>query len=1356
MRCTSLKRGLISVDSVEKDRADNLVKVALWTKQTMETPNAQASPGSFASRRQKNLKKFRKHKEAQRHTLQTVVPSDVNTPVETEVASLPAPKPSTAVEPVNENDTKQATKVSNKPVTKKSSSAEKEAAIEQLPKPLKTEPVKVVPIKEKKVRKPASNIKTSESTAAVKLQTPPASPPVTNTKKETPPASPLVTNTKQEAPAPTKEAPTSPAPSSQKRRSDIIRKLARKNRGADSPRRLRQTVPTTSVITDSTSSAADSVTSSQEVQVGTTEIPSVPVETCELHRESEAKQEMEMDGPVDVSDSTGKMEVEEPLETFVNTDSPLEILEIGAKEEMEPLETFAYADSPLEITEIGATVEMEDAVDATPVSADSDDSPAEQTEVGVKEEIEINGTVETTTNADSQLEQTEVDVNEDIEINGTVETTTNDGSQPEQTEVDVNEDIEINDTVETTTNDDSQPEQMEVDVKEEIEINETVETTTNADSQPEQMEADVKAKIETNEIVETTTNADSQPEQTESDATEDQVKETETVASETNEMEETVDAIDADLCETSTSFDLRSIHDFPPEPIKTAAAALPSQDPSWDTAKVIFNEFEPLKSSNSKTKGDSLDMFDTTEAPSWTAAESVAFSQDFQAGVGDFAGFSSEPTSARSDNADIFFGQEVVEEKKESDLDLVGAGLGPNVDESTTERLAVEQAASEESNLSPRRRLSRVQVNNTTTGFGFNVSNLAMDSTDELDHAVSAAEENDETPGEMVEPDRDDEGLLVDKADDGSDRELWRIDFQLSKEERLQQYTSNGADHDNSSVGSSSQEEDNDVESLEDLPEVGYVSHSGEEDGVMEEDKSENELDDMPIEIVQDAPTFVIPTVEVLAAQEEPEVAPQENSLDNNASPSFSAEVGDLSDVVPEAPAVDPMQSISASFSVDNEASALAPRIVRAGEEGVTETKAGMEHIGYISNSSSSGSTSSDDQEISKRTKLEIAAEEVDSKANDNTALAEQGSIHPSGKAEGSEPLEQGALGPTDDLNQEQVASSDNTLSEHGELEESALLGISLVPSWGSSRKSNSSPSGPPKAGAGLGIPPRGSVSPSMLPPPPPPPLSKKKRKKKRKSSDGKAVPVPLLAPPPKEKFKKWEESKNRAAVHFSENLKSTSGEEDKNSIADNGEASSSASRRPPDMAPIECGAAVAETETWEEPPESPGRINIACGSLPGRGPWASFPKEESGHTCGGALAMAGLAGSPQNKPDLSSQFASCLSPVDAARSIALENAMKRANEGLARFNFNPSTRATVDAKSLVESDMVTSASTNSSTNAEETKLQPSLEAGGVEEPPTLTRKQMSDEEVYQNFPGKWQEWVLLSAIVNSIHERPF
>ena len=55
----------------------------------------------------------------------------------------------------------------------------------------------------------------------------------------------------------------------------------------------------------------------------------------------------------------------------------------------------------------------------------------------------------------------------------------------------------------------------------------------------------------------------------------------------------------------------------------------------------------------------------------------------------------------------------------------------------------------------------------------------------------------------------------------------------------------------------------------------------------------------------------------------------------------------------------------------------------------------------------------------------------------------------------------------------------------------------------------------------------------SIMPPPPPPP-GQPKKKKRGKSKSKKSRSVPLIAPPPEEKLKKWEESKMRAQNYVS------------------------------------------------------------------------------------------------------------------------------------------------------------------------------------------------------------------------------
>ena len=207
--------------------------------------------------------------------------------------------------------------------------------------------------------------------------------------------------------------------------------------------------------------------------------------------------------------------------------------------------------------------------------------------------------------------------------------------------------------------------------------------------------------------------------------------------------------------------------------------------------------------------------------------------------------------------------------------------------------------------------------------------------------------------------------------------------------------------------------------------------------------------------------------------------------------------------------------------------------------------------------------------------------------------------------------------------------------------------------------------------------------------------------------------------------LKKWEESKNKASVHFSESLKSKA---DKSTIGNK----AGSNRRPPGITPINCEADAVELESWEEPPESPGTVHIACGALSGEGAWSSFPQDKEKAAallgqgqlaCGSALAMAGIVGSPKNASKES-------------RSVALQNAMGRAkNEGLVQL-YGKAQASGEETKILGEREKTKSSSTNSSsrTSKEEYK-DPS--ANAAEGPLALTRKQVSGAEVYKSFPGK-------------------
>ena len=158
---------------------------------------------------------------------------------------------------------------------------------------------------------------------------------------------------------------------------------------------------------------------------------------------------------------------------------------------------------------------------------------------------------------------------------------------------------------------------------------------------------------------------------------------------------------------------------------------------------------------------------------------------------------------------------------------------------------------------------------------------------------------------------------------------------------------------------------------------------------------------------------------------------------------------------------------------------------------------------------------------------------------------------------------------------------------------------------------------------------------------------------------------MPLLAPPPIEKLKKWQASKEPTPLGV---VKESEMEDD-----DAGDS------RRLQVEAIVCGA-FPDAGSWEVPVESPGRIKLACGNFSEDGALSD------------AFAMAGLNVAPQKV----TQGGASPSPVDAARSIALENAMRRANRGTSKFDFGSNARSQGNTKSLLENDMEASISVGS------------------------------------------------------------
>jgi hypothetical protein len=774
-------------------------------------------------------------------------------------------------------------------------------------------------------------------------------------------------------------------------------------------------------------------------------------------------------------------------------------------------------------------------------------------------------------------------------------------------------------------------------------------------------------------------------------------------------------------CEPSSSFDLRSIHEFPPKPIEEANAALPSRDPSWDTAKVLFSEFQ--RPASAKSNNDTINVFDTSDPAQWAANDTKAFSESFEPGFHSFA-----------------------DENKDLNLSTFDVDV-----HTLSQKAEFESRKSPSCEQSPRHRLSRLQLNSPVHSFGFDVSKLIVDSTDELDKLLKQSDEGDESNPE------DDANLLVenDQMEEDGDGPVWINDSQPTKEERLQQYTTTTAGENDSDASSSNEEEDDESSIFsQEQEEVAYMAQTEEKKEDDEDARSRTGVDNMPAQIVNEAPAFVLAAEAAISADThlmDSEDAMRMLTLDVTLKP-FSA-----SELPVEATTSEAEQRTGTNESVSASSS----------EE--SNSHDGIAPLGsaYISKSSSSGSSNVSTSNITEVTKS----------SSENGADFSEG--NPSGKT-----------------NQEGV-------SEVFDLEEStSLVGVSLVPSFGAAAKCTAKSPSSGQSRIRDGVPPRGSLGSSTLSaPPPPPPLSKRKKKKKKKQKDS-SKDVPKIAPPPEDKLQKWLESKDKS-MHLN-----TSRSRESTPKASNLEIigfGSSPPVKPPPVQELSCGA-FEEKDFFE--PESPGRIHISCGDYAGAdGSWAaatgfqalkdpyqlecskfareqlqSTPRDgESGEnafniSCGDyggadgswaavtafqaqkdpykmgcstfareqlqstprvlgksgenacvsgfsdALVMAGLKGAP-SKAAQGSQVGPMQSPVDAARSIALENAMRRANMGLSsRFGFGGET----DMRSLFEIEEVPSTGIGCSTSAEEIRSVPKVEtaeSSTVEEPPKVMRK---------------------------------
>ncbi|CAB9506628.1 Ecotropic viral integration site 5 protein [Seminavis robusta] len=733
-------------------------------------------------------------------------------------------------------------------------------------------------------------------------------------------------------------------------------------------------------------------------------------------------------------------------------------------------------------------------------------------------------------------------------------------------------------------------------------------------------------------------------------------------------VQETSEADNAEVT-ASGSFDLRSIHAFPTKPIAEASAALPPRDPSWDTAKVIFNEFD----NGGPSKSDAIDLFDTGDPMSWGTSNVF-----------------SDPFDATSLGENIF--SEVKEEKKEE-----------------------EHFSSQPLSSPHRSQLSQTQLDSpSNNSAGFDMSSVA---SDEPGKEVDESESNAVTIDE-----KDVDNLLA----DGDSGDVWINKSQPSKEERLQQYTS-PAPRDDDSSQSSSKEEIDDDDSSQEPPEVDYVPQMEEKKENEESSNSATDIDSMPFPVVpvDEAPAFEQAAFAASASAESTSTPCVPGFTEHISSCPVPAETNATSvdSFIPATLPVpemnpknlEPLVSLSASSSSTESKpdGALAESAQFPGDFGSCD--------GYISKSSSS-STFYQNGGINKQAANGFEGSDAHSERSDSCTSEDNLFSDGSGLQYSAE-------------------------SDTYDLEESpSLVGVSLVPSFGA----NVSKPGKVREG----IPPKSSLSPSMLPPPPPPPLSKRKKKKKKRRGSDKRKEVPLLAPPSEEKLKKWLGSSGKA-MHLGTVRESMA--EINKGLETIGMCSPSArTQNRPKVEGMACGA-LTEEEIWE-PVESPGRIKISCGGYGGsEGSWAAAVQSNKSPTelkcsnfaagqwdadsksvnsqtsCVGGISdafdLAGLNVTPATVPQSSSHTGPTPSPVDAARSKALENAMRRVNQGSSsRFDFGANAREVLDTKSLFENDAI--ASTSMETSVDETRSGQDDEAGEPStvdvEPPQILRTELN------------------------------
>jgi hypothetical protein len=568
---------------------------------------------------------------------------------------------------------------------------------------------------------------------------------------------------------------------------------------------------------------------------------------------------------------------------------------------------------------------------------------------------------------------------------------------------------------------------------------------------------------------------------------------------------------------SEATFDMRSIHDYPPAPTENEPA-----DPSWDTSKVVFEDqaTATTKTSPSKTIKDCLDMFETG---SWAVA-SAAFSEPshdvLHGDIEQVANRLMEEQEQQEQHQ-----QRQRQERESREDEKKEKEQSPDENEATPS--AYESQSPDENEATPSAYESQIPDENEATPSAYESQSPAENEATPSAYESQSPDENEATPSAHESLAAVQENAPMDPFDISNPVfEQEAPTPKSNKQDGVDVFDTSswvqGGAFSDVSISKLGQYTDIDAEYLRLVKEEEEEEEQG---GLTEEQKAVAEnVKQRMVEAESDAfPDSAIADVEELAPDKAEEE--KENKADPDNEPLLVRSSSDDDEDYAASETNDTALSMeervqlytTPKADLDDSSTPDEDEVSQDDSKSDEEDEA-EEEIAYVERGSDD--EDDDDEDDEEDNDAYFAADQPhqnmiganDAPTFDAAALAAAGSRRRMIEVEGLHLVNDDSVtAPASTTRTADSSVMENSLA-------SSLAGERL---FASGSVASVTTTGTQSVGGKPGV---------LMVPPPPPPSSEKKKKRRSK---GDTNDIPRIPPPPEEKMKKWEDGKMRAQKHL-------------------------------------------------------------------------------------------------------------------------------------------------------------------------------------------------------------------------------